>query len=47
MVSQNPQKIGEANGMPSLPTGHTQLTLKENVGFSGRSYRCPAIHICP
>ena len=39
MVSQNPQKIGEANGMPSLPTGHTQLTLKENVGFSGRSYR--------
>ena len=32
MVSKNPQKIGEANGMPSLPTGPTQVMLKGNVG---------------
>ena len=25
-------KIGEANGMPSLPIVPTQVTLKENVG---------------
>ena len=33
------QKIGEANGMPSLPTGPTQVTKTGNVGsvdFSGR-----------
>ena len=28
MVSKNQQKIGEANGMPSLPTGPTQVTLR-------------------
>ena len=32
MVSKNPQKIGEANGMPSLPTGPTQVTKTGNVG---------------
>ena len=32
MVSKNRPKIGEANGMPSLPTGPTQVTLRENVG---------------
>ena len=31
MVSKNQQKIGEANGMPSLPTWPTQVTLRENV----------------
>ena len=29
---KNQQKIGEANGMPSLPTWPTQVTLMENVG---------------
>ena len=29
---KNRQKIGEANGMPSLPTWPTQVTLRENVG---------------
>ena len=32
MVSKNQQKIGEANGMPSLPTWPTQVTLRQNVG---------------
>ena len=32
MVSKNRQKIGKANGMPSLPTWPTQVTLKVNVG---------------
>ena len=32
MVSKNRQKIGEANGMPSLPTWPTQVTRKGNVG---------------
>ena len=32
MVSKNPQKIGEANGMPSLPTWRTQVTKTGNVG---------------
>ena len=32
MVSKNRQKIGKANGMPSLPTWPTQVTLKGNVG---------------
>ena len=32
MVSNNLQKIGEANGMPSLPTGPTQVTKTGNVG---------------
>ena len=32
MVSKNQQKIGEANGMPSLPIVPTQVTLKRNVG---------------
>ena len=32
MVSKNQQKIGEANGMPSLPTGPTQVTKTGNVG---------------
>ena len=31
MVSKNWQKIGEANGIPSLPTWPTQVTLRENV----------------
>ena len=32
MVSKNQQKISEANGMPSLPTGPTQVTKTGNVG---------------
>ena len=32
MVSKNQQKIGEANGMNSLPIVPTQVTLKGNVG---------------
>ena len=32
MVSKNQQKIGEANGMPSVPTGPTQVTKTGNVG---------------
>ena len=32
MFSKNQQKIREANGMPSLPTWPTQVTLRENVG---------------
>ena len=32
MVSKNQQKIGEANGMPSLNTRHTQVTKTRNVG---------------
>ena len=32
MVSKNQQKIGEANGMPSLPIVPTQVTLRERVG---------------
>ena len=32
MVSKNQQKIGEANGMPSLPIVPTQVTLKGKVG---------------
>ena len=32
MVSKNRQKIGEANGMPSLPTGPTHVTKTGNVG---------------
>ena len=29
---KNPQKIGEANVMPSLPTGQTGITKTGNVG---------------
>ena len=32
MVLKNRQKIGEANGMPSLPIVPTQVMLKGNVG---------------
>ena len=32
MVLKNQQKIGESNGMPSLPIVPTQVTLKGNVG---------------
>ena len=32
MVSKYPQKNGEANGMPSLPTCPTQVTKTGNVG---------------
>ena len=32
MVSKNQQKIGEANGMPSLPIVPSQVTLSRNVG---------------
>ena len=31
MVSKNQQKIGKANGMPSLPTAPTQVTKTGNV----------------
>ena len=31
MVSKNQQKIGEANGMPCLPTGPTKVTKTGNV----------------
>ena len=32
MVSKNQQKIGEAIGMPNLPTGPTQVTKTGNMG---------------
>ena len=32
MVSKNQQKIGWANGMPSLPIMPTQVALRGNVG---------------
>ena len=32
MASKNPQKIGEANVMPSLPILPTQVVLSRNVG---------------
>ena len=32
MVSKNPLKNGEDIGMPSLPTGPTQVTKTLNVG---------------
>ena len=32
MVSKHAQKIGKANGMPSLPNGPTQVTKTGNVG---------------
>ena len=32
MVQKNQQKIGEANSIPSLPTGPTQFTKTGNVG---------------
>ena len=32
MIPKNPQKIGKANGMPSLPTGPTHVTKTGNVG---------------
>ena len=32
MVSKNQQKNGEANGMPILLTGPTQVTKTRNVG---------------
>ena len=32
MVSKNPQKIEEANVMPSLPIVSTQVALRGNVG---------------
>ena len=35
MVSKNRQKIGKANGMPSLPTWPTQVTKTGNVGSVG------------
>ena len=31
MLSKNQQKIRKANGMPSLPSWPTQVTLRENV----------------
>ena len=32
MVKKKTQKKGEANDMPSLPTGHTQVTFTGKVG---------------
>ena len=32
MVSKNHQKIGEGNGMPSLPIVPTKVALRVNVG---------------
>ena len=32
MVSKNQPKIGEANGMPSLPIVPTEFALRGNVG---------------
>ena len=46
MVSKNQQKIGEANGMPILPTGPTQVTKTGNVG-SVDVLGGPSIHIRP
>ena len=33
MFSKNQQKVGEANGMPTLPIVPTQVALRRNVGF--------------
>ena len=46
MVSKSQQKIGETNGMPSVPIVPTQVTLGGNVGFLDDSL-CPTIHIWP
>ena len=45
MVSKNRQKIGEANGMPSV--AHLDHTGHENgkCGFCGRFQGGPSIHI--
>ena len=43
MVSKNPYKIGEANGMASQPTGPKQITNTGNVG-SVDIFRAP--HLC-
>ena len=32
MVLKNQQKIGDSNGMPSLPIVPTQVALRGNVG---------------
>ena len=45
MVSKNQQKIGEANGMPSLPIMPTNVALRGNVG-SVDVFRA-SIHIWP
>ena len=44
MVLKNKQKIGEANGIPSLPIVPTQVTKTGNV-FVGRFQGGPSIHI--
>ena len=41
MVSKNQQKIGEANGMSSLPIVPTQVALRGNVG----SLDAPRAHL--
>ena len=38
-VLKNQKKIGEANGMPSLPTGPTQMTKTGNVSSVTVSWR--------
>ena len=47
MVSKNQQKTGEANGMPILPTGPTQVTKTGNVGSVDVFRVGPSIHIWP
>ena len=44
MVSKNPQKIGEANGMPSLPIVPTEVTKTGNVG-SADVFSMPSLPI--
>ena len=47
MVSKNPQKNGEDNGMPILPTGPTHFTKTGNVG-SVDVFRAPIYsHLAP
>ena len=47
MVSKNQQKIGEANGMPSLPIVNTQVTLRGNVDSLGAPRASQLFTFCP
>ena len=47
MVSKNPQKIKEANGMPSLPTGPTQVTKTGNGGSADVFKAAHLFTFCP
>ena len=44
---KNQQKIGEANGMPSLPIVPTQVTLMGNVGSLDAPRTAHLFTFCP